>query len=88
MEKAEYVKRHQAIPIPKDVLEMQSRFGSNKENKLTEWEKNDIKDLFREYDKNKSGALELDELKDLMKDIMNDKGLLGKVPTLTEREVS
>ncbi len=76
------------IPIADSVIEMSKRFGNNRENVLTEWEKSDLRELFREYDKNKSGYLDKDELRKLMMDLMEDKHLIGKVPNLTEEEVN
>lgn len=33
-----------------------AKFGRNTEDELTEWEKNLIKDLFKEYDSEKKGV--------------------------------
>ena len=58
--------------------------GHNIETRLDEWEKNQVKSLFKEFDKNKSQSLEIDELKALMKRLTNDEAIIGKVPAISE----
>lgn len=43
------------MPVPNKKKENKEAFGMNSEVALTEWEKNQIKPLFREYDKDKKG---------------------------------
>jgi Ca2+-binding EF-hand superfamily protein len=48
---------------------------------LDEWEKNQVKKLFREVDKDKNG-LSKDELKKIMRRLSNDECIIGKIPNL------
>jgi hypothetical protein len=43
------------MPVPNKKLENKEVFGKNSEAALIEWEKNQIKALYREYDKDKKG---------------------------------
>ena len=54
---------------------------------MDEWEKNQVKKLYREYDKDKNG-LQKDELKKLMMKLASDDCIIGKVPALNDHEVS
>lgn len=82
-----YVKPGQTPPTAHKVLENKEKFGQDVENRVTEWEKNIIKRLFKVYDVDKSGFLDISELKKLMKDLVDDKGIMGKVPKLSEEEI-
>jgi len=54
---------------------------------LDEHEKNSVKRLFKKFDKDKSGALSIDELKELVRQLCNDEAIIGKVPQLSDSEV-
>ena len=56
-------------------------FGQNTEDKLDHWEKNQVKALFREYDKDKSGLVK-EQLNEIMKKLLDDECIIGKVPLL------
>lgn len=71
------------IPVPTKKQENKDKFGQNTEDKLDEWEKNQVKKLFREYDKDKNG-LQKDELKNLMRRLAEDDCIIGKVPALSD----
>ena len=43
--------------------------------------------MFKTYDVDKSGYLSIDELKNLMRDLVNDKGIMGKIPKLTDEQI-
>jgi hypothetical protein len=43
------------MPVPSKKLENKMAFGRNSEIALIEWEKNQIKPMFREFDKDKKG---------------------------------
>lgn len=74
-------------PTASRVLEVKGRFGNNTENRVTEWEKIEVKKVFKTYDKDKSGFLSVDELKKLMHDLKQDKMDMGKVPDLTDEQI-
>lgn len=65
--------------MPTKKKENKEKFGQNTEDRLDEWEKNQIKKLFREYDKDKNG-LQRDELKLLLRRLSSDDCIIGKVP--------
>jgi hypothetical protein len=44
------------MPVPTKKAENKQAFGQNSEMALIEWEKNQIKPLFKEFDKDKKGA--------------------------------
>ena len=75
------------VPVPSKKQENKEKFGQNTEDKLDEWEKNQVKKLYREYDKDKNG-LQKDELINLMRRLSNDDCIIGKVPKLSEDEVN
>lgn len=68
--------------MPSKKKENKDKFGQNTEDRLDEWEKNQVKRLFREYDKDKSGLLK-DDLKKLSIRLANDDCIIGKVPKIT-----
>jgi len=45
----------QPLPVPTKKAENKNKFGQNTEVALVEWEKNQIKPLFREFDEEKKG---------------------------------
>lgn len=73
--------------MPTKKQENKAKFGQNTEDKLDEWEKNQVKKLFREYDKDKNG-LQKDELKRLIRRLASDECIIGKVPALTDEQVT
>lgn len=56
-------KKYTGIPVPTKKKENRDNLGRNIENKLDEWEKGWVRQLFLELDKNKSKFLDRDELK-------------------------
>jgi len=67
-------------PIASKVKNNSQSFGLCPENRVSEWEKNEIKKLFWVYDKDKSGYLDFDEMALVLKDIKENKAGIGKVP--------
>ena len=61
------------------------KFGQNTEIALVEWEKNQIKPLFREYDENKKG-IDKEKFGEIMDRLMTDECIIGKVPQLMPHE--
>ena len=57
------------------------------EDKLDEWEKNQVKHMFASYDKEKDG-LEVSQLLEIVNKLMEDECIIGKVPRLEESEIS
>ena len=53
---------------------------------MDEWEKNQVKKLFREYDKDKTGLLK-EDLKRLLRRLANDEAIIGKVPNLNDEDI-
>ena len=68
------------MPLAKAAAEMQHQ--TNVENQVTEWEKNWTRPVFFEYDINKNGYLDLDELAQVLNDLAADKAGIGKVPDI------
>jgi hypothetical protein len=59
------------------------KFGQNTEDVLTEWEKNQVKPLFREFDKDKKGVAR-DKLPLIIGRLSTDDCCIGKVPNVAE----
>lgn len=79
-------KSYQGIPVPSKKQENKDKFGQNTEDKLVEWEKNQIKDLWFSIDKEKKG-LRKEDLVKIMGALMKDQCIIGKVPNLLESEI-
>ena len=54
---------------------------------MDEWEKNQVKRMFRDHDKDKTG-LTKEDLKKLMRKLASDDCIIGKVPYLSDADVS
>ena len=67
------------MPTPSKKHENKEAFGRNSELALVEWEKNQIKPLYREFDKDKKGATK-EQLVLLMAKLQLDEAIIGKVP--------
>ena len=80
-------KLYVGIPVPTKKQLNKDKFGQNTEDRLDEWEKNQVKRMFREYDKDKNG-LTKEDLKKLMRRLAQDDCIIGKVPFLSDSEVS
>ena len=77
------------IPVPTKKQENKDKFGGgNREDRLDEWEKNQVKRLFRaEFDKDKGGIASREEIRRLLGKLANDECIIGKVPLLNEDQV-
>lgn len=73
------------IPVPTKKLENKLKFGQNTEDSLVEWEKNQVKPLFREFDKEKKG-IQKTKLIDIMARLLTDECCIGKIPNCQESE--
>ena len=62
------------------------KFGQNTEVALVEWEKNQIKPLFKEFDVDKKG-IDKDKFSQLMDRLQTDECIIGKVPHVESYEV-
>ena len=78
---------YDGIPVPSRKQENKDYFGQNTEDKLVEWEKNQVLDLWQKYDTDKKGVTKAN-LIEIMKALMEDECIIGKVPNLQEDEVS
>lgn len=76
--------------MPTKKAENKEKFGGgNREDCLDEWEKNQVKRLFRqEFDKDKTGIASREEIKRLLGRLAEDGCIIGKVPDLSEEEMS
>jgi hypothetical protein len=61
-------------------------FGKNDETFLVEWEKNQIKPLFKEFDKEKKGVNK-ESLLEIVSRLEKDECIIGKVPNAAEIEL-
>ena len=62
-------------------------FGQNTEDKLVEWEKNQVKESWANYDADMKTGVTKENLISIMESLMKDECIIGKVPDLTEEEV-
>jgi len=81
------MKTYEGIPTPSMKQQNKDNFGQNVEDKLVEWEKNQIKDLFKKFDADKKGVTK-ENLVEILKSLMKDECIIGKVPNLQPEEVS
>lgn len=72
-------------PTANKVIDNRNKYGDDQETKLTEWEKNLVLQLFKEYDKQKLTALLPEELYKICEDLENDKCNIGKVCVPTKK---
>lgn len=79
-------KTYTGIPTPTMKQMNKDNFGQNTEDKLVEWEKNQVKEVFVKFDTDKSGVTK-DQLKEIMLTLMKDECIIGKVPNLTDDEL-
>jgi hypothetical protein len=69
--------------MPTKKFDNKEKFGNITEELLDDWEKNMVKKLFKEVDKDKNGMTK-QELSTLLKRLANDDAIIGKVPNLNE----
>lgn len=81
------LKTYEGMPEPTKKKENKDNFGQNTEDKLVEWEKNQVKEIFAKYDTDKGGITK-DKLILIMNSLMKDECIIGKVPNLQVDEVS
>ena len=71
--------------MPKKKAENRAKFGKNSEDALTEWEKNAIRPMFREYAAGRKGVSK-EDLVAMMARLATDECIIGKIPNLHESE--
>lgn len=76
----------QPLPVPSKKAENRARFGKNSENALTEWEKNAIRPVFREYYPAGKKGVNKDNLVRMMHRLAQDECVIGKIPQVNESE--
>jgi hypothetical protein len=74
------------MPVPSKKAENKEAFGYNSEVALVEWEKNQIKPLFREFDKDKKGT-EKANLSKIVARLLNDECIIGKTPYIDQSKI-
>ena len=70
------------MPVPSKKHENKAAFGQNSEMALIEWEKNQIKPLFKVLDVEKKGIAR-EDLVQIMEQLSEDQAIIGKVPYVT-----
>lgn len=75
----------QPLPVPSKKAENRAKFGQNSEDALTEWEKNQIRPMFREYAAGRKGVGK-DNLVEMMARLATDECTIGKIPNVPESE--
>lgn len=80
-------KTYSGIPTPTMKQQNKDNFGQNTEDKLVEWEKNQVKEVFQKYDADMKSGVTKEELNLIMQALMKDECIIGKVPNLEEDEV-
>ena len=73
------------MPVPTKKEENRNKFGQNTEIALVEWEKNQIKPLFKEFDTDKKG-IDKDKFAQIMERLSTDECIIGKVPHVEPEE--
>ena len=73
------------MPVPTKKAANKDGFGKNTEASLVEWEKNQIKPLFKEFDKDKKGITK-EALLEIVEKLKKDECIIGKVPAEAQIE--
>ena len=68
------------MPVPTKKAANKEGFCKNTDTCLAEWEKNQIKPLFKDYDKDKKGVTK-EGLLEIMDKLYLDECIIGKVPS-------
>ena len=71
--------------MPSKKAENRARFGKNSEDALTEWEKNQIRPIFREYVAGRKGVTKEDCVQ-MMPRLVTDECTIGKIPNVSPEE--
>lgn len=74
------------MPVPSKKAENKEAFGYNSEIALVEWEKNQIKPLFREFDKDKKGTDKANLIK-IVTRLLKDECIIGKTPYIDQDKI-
>lgn len=80
-------KSYEGLPSPTMKTKNRLNFGQNTEDKLVEWEKNQVKEVFAIYDETMKAGVTKEELIEIMGKLMKDECIIGKVPALTDEEI-
>ena len=81
-------KKYSGIPVPTMKQQNKDHFGQNTEDKLDEWEKNQVKEVFQKYDADMKQGVTKEELFTIMDGLMKDECIIGKIPNLEQDEIS
>ena len=81
-------KTYTGIPTPTMKQLNKDNFGQNVEDKLVEWEKNQVKELFIKFDPDMKQGILKENLIEIMHSLMQDECIIGKIPNLQDDEVS
>lgn len=81
-------KTYTGIPTPTMKQLNKDNFGQNVEDKLVEWEKNQVKELFIKFDPDMKAGVLKENLIEIMHSLMQDECIIGKIPNLQDDEVS
>lgn len=73
--------------MPQKKAENIAKFGQNVEDRLDEWEKNQVKELYQKLDKDKKATLAIDDYVTLFEQLKNDEAIMGKVPAQDIQEI-
>ena len=68
------------MPVPHKKAENRARLGMYPQAALTEWEKNLIRPIFREFLEPKTKGIKKEHLVTIMQRLENDECTIGKVP--------
>ncbi len=72
------------MPVPSKKAENRAKFGKNSEDALTEWEKNQIRPIFRQYASSAGGkGITKEACVEMMGRLANDECIIGKVPNVS-----
>lgn len=75
-------KKYSGLPVPTMKQQNKDNFGQNTEDKLDEWEKNQVKEVFQKYDADMKTGVTKEELFQIMESLMKDECIIGKIPSL------
>ncbi|EGR31825.1 leucine rich repeat protein, partial [Ichthyophthirius multifiliis] len=74
------------LPMTKEEEEMQKRKKEQPFSLISEWDKNLLIPLFKQYDKDKKGVISIEKLNEIYDHLIEDQLFIGKVPSCSKED--
>ena len=84
--KTSFLSDREPIPVPRKKAENRARLGNYSEPVLSEWEKNKLRPIFREYIGRPKQGISKDNLVLMLGRLATDECIIGKVPNVHQNQ--